>query len=201
MSSRQSEREAFRSEFSSLLAAALAPSESDKVENMAWQSSTSSSLLSTQQSETPLLRIPTIDQHPIYRTSRTIMDQFKAMLTEYDELAHRTANCQLPEDLTEVWEKDYAEVRRLISVGRVATEAEIERLLTYDGDKRHRSRGEGRMDTDPFRRDAHLQAMLEMGRQDRKDQKDEKKVYGWGKAAHRAEKGFRDLVRALPDED
>lgn len=122
------------------------------------------------------------------------------MITEHDELTRQTANCEPPEDLSEAWEKDYVEVRRLISVGRVATEAEVNRLLTYEDRKGRRSKAnrKGETDTDELEKDEHLQAMLEMGRE---GQDSEKKVYGWGNAAHRLEKGFRRLVRALPDED
>lgn len=134
--------------------------------------------------------------------SRTLMEELQAMATEYDELTRQTANCeQPPEDLSETWEKDYAEVRRLISVGRKATESEVKRLLDYEDPKARGSGGkgkEGETDTEEFEKDEHLQAMLEMGREghDR-----EKRVYGWGNAAHRLVKGFRRLERALPDED
>lgn len=167
---------------------------------MSSASSSPSSSASTEHSETPLIRVPTVDEHPLYVASRTLMEEFKDMITEYDNLTRQTASCQIPEDLAEVWEKDYAEVRRLISVGRTATEADIKRLLNYESGKGRKSRVDKKqgMDTNGLNKDEHLQAMLEMGRE---GQSSEKKVYGWGNVAHRLEKGFRSLVKALPDED
>ncbi|KAK2756198.1 hypothetical protein FQN54_005606 [Arachnomyces sp. PD_36] len=200
---RQSEREAFHAEFSSLLATALSPSGIDK-DGEATQASSSppsaSSPASTEHGGTPLIRFPNIDEHPIHVTYSTLMEEFRAIVTDYDEVKRQTENFHPPEDFSKAWEADYAEARRLISIGRVATEAEITKLLTYKDSRNRRSRGEGKEETntEEFRKDEHLQTMLKMGRD---GQKGNKKVYGWANAAHRLEKGFRRLARALPDEE
>ncbi|KAL1881669.1 60S ribosomal protein L15 [Paecilomyces lecythidis] len=189
----EAEDEEFKSLFAELMAPALAPT--------GVETSMSTDILSGD---------PTSEHHPLYALSRSLVEQSKALVDEYDRVIQYANNLKLPEDPRPVIEKDYEEVRRIIAMGRRASEAQIEKSLASSekGKKRRREKssafvegGVGAKCT-KFEDDAHLQAMLKMGREELEKADGEKKeVYGWGKAATRAQKAMKALVKVLPNED
>ncbi|KAL2001690.1 hypothetical protein VTN02DRAFT_1411 [Thermoascus thermophilus] len=207
----KSEQEKFETEFAELMAAALAPTGSKP-------------LPSTE----PLPIDPTPDNHPLYILSKTLLDNLHALVDEYEGLQAHTAKlrAQAPENPASGMEKDHEEARRIITVGKEASAAEIERLLGLGKQKKDkkgkkRKRHERKRaskkslaeddhhDTnddgikEAFDKDVHVQAMLRMGREEiikRDGNSRGRKAHGWGKVAHRAEKAMKALVKALSDE-
>lgn len=139
----------------------------------------------------------------------------------------RTKKLKLPDPPTGVWEEDQKEARRIISAAKRATAVEIERLLADDRKKKQKNKKKSKKEVESqqplilsdhvegkgvekgkgkakkaFEDDVHLQQVLKMGRQavEKEYGRSNKKVYGWGKVASRAEKAMRGLVKALPDE-
>lgn len=176
----------------------------------------------------PLPIDPTPDHHPLYILSKTLLDNLHALVDEYEGLQAHTAKlrAQAPENPASGMEKDYEEARRIITVGKEALAAEIERLLGFEEQKkdekekkkkRHQRKKASKKSLaddddhnknddgikEAFDKDGHLQAMLKMGREEimRKDGNNRgRKAYGWGEVAYRAEKAMKALVKALPDE-
>lgn len=202
---RKSEEEKFEAEFAELVAAALSPTGLKP-------SPTTESL--------PL--DPTPDDHPLYILSKTLLDNLQALVEEYEALQEHIVKVRAPENPASAMEKDYEEARRIISVGKEASAAEIAKLLGFEKKekkekkkkKRHRQKlsnkksvgdDEHKNDDDgmeAFDNDPHLQATLKMGREEivGKAGDDRKKVYGWGKVASGAKKAMKAIIKALPDE-
>ena len=111
-------------------------------------------------------------------------------MKEYDGLVNHISNIKCPANLAEAWKQDHAEARRIISVGREASKTEIERLLSYERGKTNAKEGWRR---ESFEKDKHLQQILKT-RQEGSNAKEKgngcKKIYGWGRMAHNAEKGM-----------
>ncbi|KAL2007816.1 hypothetical protein VTN00DRAFT_7798 [Thermoascus crustaceus] len=207
----KSEQEKFETEFAELMAAALAPTG-----------------LKPPPSTEPLPIDPIPDNHPLYILSKTLLDNLRALVDEYEGLQADIANlrAQAPGNPASRMEKDYEEARRIITVGKEASAAEIEKLLGSEKQKkdkkekkkkRHQQKKASKKslaDNDDhnknddgikeaFDKDVHLQAMLKMGREEimkKNGNSRVRKAYGWGKVAYRAEKAMKALVKALPDE-
>ena len=183
---RKAEIDKFRSRFGSLIATALA---SPGVNLTAEQHSLIKADLSP-------------ENHPLYTRSQTLLDSCDTLVKEWDKLAEYASSVEEPPDVKEVWERDYAEARRVISLGRLASEAEVEKLLKYESNREGNSLRKMKEKQNELERDDHLQEMLKMGKQGNEDGlvQEEKGARGWGYVAHRAQRGLEGLVTALPDE-
>jgi hypothetical protein len=146
------------------------------------------------------------ESHPLYARSESLFNGCKTLVEEWDELVKYASGVKELPDLKPVWEKDYAEARRVIALGREAAEAEVTRLMTYEESKGKRASKQTERKLKEFEEDGHLQDMLAMGREELdvragKKRKHAEKARGWGLVAHRMERGLKELARALPEED
>ena len=183
---RKAETDKFRSRFGSLIATALA---SPGVKPTAAQHSQIVADLSP-------------ENQPLYTRSQTLLESCDTLVKEWDKLVEYASSVEKPPDVKEVWERDYAEARRVISLGRQASEAEIEKLLNYEGNRKGNSSRTMEEKLKELERDDHLQEMLKMGKQGNEDGlvQAEKRARGWGYVAYRAQRGLERLVTALPYE-
>ncbi|PGH19828.1 hypothetical protein AJ80_03745 [Polytolypa hystricis UAMH7299] len=183
--SRDSEIRKFETQFSAFLAAALTPTGEKSP---------------AQDGEAEISGDPSPTNQPLYLKYQTLLASTKSLVKEYDGLIKHYSAVQRPQDPTPQWEKDCAEVRRVISVGREASEKEIERLLAYKRQRKGKTALRERKRIKAFEKDQHLQAMLKMGLLESEGGKwTRQKTYGWGRAARKMEKGMKALVKALPE--
>ncbi|PGH19094.1 hypothetical protein AJ79_00128 [Helicocarpus griseus UAMH5409] len=203
---RESESEKFRSQITSLLASALAPT--------ATKATTAAGKALNSKADAQKLSLEDVspEKHPLYLRSQALLQCTKSLVQEYDKLSAYIANLEPPPDPAETWQRDCAETRRVIAVGVEASQAEVERLLVRKADQRKKdakekstSKGakDGKGSKEAFEKDEHLQAMLKMGRGgdgDGNGDGKKKEPYGWGRVAHRVVKGMKSLVKGLPAE-
>ncbi|WEW58333.1 hypothetical protein PRK78_003801 [Emydomyces testavorans] len=201
----QSDAEKFRSQVTSLLTSALAPSLSTTAKD--------GSGIRGEKEESGLLQAEVLmESNALYIASQTLLARSHALLKSYDKINGYLSNAKPLPNLAEQWEKDYAEVQRLIVVGGEAAAAEMEKLIVYDKTrgKEPCGRETKRMKKTKKRaleQDENLKMMLEMGRAEDDEGSsvsgkggEEKQICGWGTVAHRLEKGLQVLIRALPEE-
>lgn len=124
-------------------------------------------------------------------------------ITEY------TSNINSPPLPSQEWEKDHAEMRRLIQAGRQTAEVKIGELLSSQGGQYNKGRGMGIRDsrkTSVIRKrgreiedDENLQTMLNMGQEDGESDESEEdhNMLGWGVVAHHIDKGMHAFFKAL----
>lgn len=136
---------------------------------------------------------------PLYARSQSLLKNCNTLVKEWDKLVEYASSVEEPPTLGEVWDRDYAEARRIIALGRQSSEADVKKLLTYEGNSRGNVSKEMKQKQKEFEQDDHLQEMLKMGREENADG-EMQESRGWGFVAHRAKRGLEALVAALPDE-
>lgn len=140
--------------------------------------------------------------HPLHARSEAIIKSSENVTNEYKRLVEYASNVEDPPALSSTWEKDYNEIKRLADLGYEASETEIKSLLTYKGEEEsRRAKWRRKTQREKLKDDAHLQEMLEMGRETLGERERSREVRGWQVVAHKAQTGLEAMVKALPDED
>lgn len=149
-----------------------------------------------------------LDKNPLYAECQTVLERSRTLFDLHDQLNECIASIEPLPNLAEQWEKDYAEVQRLIEAGREATEMEVERLVMFDTKRDgglHGARNRWRKRKRALEKDENLQLMLEMGKaevkkREARGKKGNKRTCGWGATARKIERGVKVLASALPEE-
>ncbi|KAI1958115.1 hypothetical protein LOZ58_005230 [Ophidiomyces ophidiicola] len=186
----QAEEEQFKSRFESLFRSALAPP------------SVMPKDIETSE-EIPSMQTVGLEEQPLYRMTKDTLERSHKLLEVFNKLNDHASSIKPLPDLSEKWEKDHAEVQRLIKVGSEVSAEKIERLITYENPenllrnsisqwRRKRKRG--------VEDDENLKNMLDLGKADGEGGSRVGGRRGWGLVAHQVQKGFEALVEALPEE-
>ncbi|KAI2093246.1 60S ribosomal protein L15 [Ophidiomyces ophidiicola] len=187
----QAEEEQFKSRFESLFRSALAPP------------SVMPKDIETSE-ENPSMQNVGLEEQPLYRMTKDTLERSHKLLEMFNKLNDHASSIKPLPDLSERWEKDHAEVQRLIKVGSEVSAEEIERLIMYENPenplrnsisqwRRKRKRG--------VEDDENLKNMLDLGKAGGEGGSRGGGRRGWGLVAHQVQKGFEALVKALPEEE